>query len=127
MWSWHPCHLYSRASTLGLRMTEMPMVRWFAAFAFICLLSMVAAPGCKTAFAEGCPTRPVKFLIPYPGGGTNDVLARIVGDRLQAKWGQPVIIENRTGGSGNIGAAMAAQADPDGYTLLVSDTPPLAP
>jgi len=103
------------------------MVRWFAAFAFICLLSMVAAPGCKTAFAEeGYPTRPVRFLIPYPGGGTNDVLARIVGDRLQAKWGQPVIIENRTGGSGNIGAAMAAQADPDGYTLLVSATPPLA-
>jgi tripartite-type tricarboxylate transporter receptor subunit TctC len=105
----------------------MPMARWFAAFAFICVLSMVAAPGCTTAFAEeGYPTRPVKFLIPYPGGGTNDVLARIVGDRLQAKWGQPVIIENRTGGSGNIGAAMAAQADPDGYTLLVSATPPLA-
>ena len=103
------------------------MVRWFAAFAFICILSMVAAPGCNTAFAEeGYPTRPVRFLIPYPGGGTNDVLARIVGDRLQAKWGQPVIIENRTGGSGNIGAAMAAQAEPDGYTLLVSATPPLA-
>ena len=103
------------------------MARWFAAFVFICVLSMVAAPGCKTAFAEeGYPTRPVRFLIPYPGGGTNDVLARIVGDRLQAKWGQPVIIENRTGGSGNIGAAMAAQADPDGYTLLVSATPPLA-
>ena len=103
------------------------MARWFAAFAFICILSMAVAPGCKTAFAEeGYPTRPVRFLIPYPGGGTNDVLARIVGDRLQAKWGQPVIIENRTGGSGNIGAAMAAQADPDGYTLLVSATPPLA-
>ena len=103
------------------------MARWFAAFAFICILSMAVAPGCKTAFAEeGYPTRPVRFLIPYPGGGTNDVLARIVGDRLQAKWGQPVIIENRTGGSGNIAAAMAAQADPDGYTLLVSATPPLA-
>ena len=103
------------------------MAWWFAAFAFICVLSMVAAPGCNTAFAEeGYPTRPVRFLIPYPGGGTNDVLARIVGDRLQAKWGQPVIIENRTGGSGNIGAAMAAQAEPDGYTLLVSATPPLA-
>ena len=103
------------------------MARWFAAFVFICVLSMVAAPGCNTAFAEeGYPTRPVRFLIPYPGGGTNDVLARIVGDRLQAKWGQPVIIENRTGGSGNIGAAMAAQAEPDGYTLLVSATPPLA-
>jgi tripartite-type tricarboxylate transporter receptor subunit TctC len=103
------------------------MLRWFAALAFIFILSMVPAPGCNTAFAQdGYPTRPVKFLIPYPGGGTNDVLARIVGDKLQAKWGQPVIIENRTGGGGNIGAATVAQADPDGYTLLVSATPPLA-
>jgi tripartite-type tricarboxylate transporter receptor subunit TctC len=103
------------------------MVRWFAAFAVIFILSMVSAPGVNKAFAQdGYPTRPVKFLIPYPGGGTNDVLARIVGDKLQAKWGQPVIIENRSGGSGNIGAAAVAQAEPDGYTLLVSATPPLA-
>ena len=68
----------------------------------------------------------MKFLIPYPGGGTNDVLARIVGDKLQAKWGQPVVIENRTGAGGNIAAAYVAQADPDGYTLLVSASPPLA-
>jgi tripartite-type tricarboxylate transporter receptor subunit TctC len=105
------------------------MVRWFAASAFIIfVLSMVPGPGSNNkAFAQDrYPTRPVKFLIPYPGGGTNDVLARIVGDKLQAKWGQPVIIENRSGGSGNIGAALVAQAEPDGYTLLVSATPPLA-
>ena len=104
------------------------MVRWCAAFAFIvCILSMVAAPGSNRAFAQdGYPTRPVKFLVPYPSGGTNDVVGRIVGDKLQAKWGQPVIIENRSGAGGNIGAAMVAQAEPDGYTLLVSSTPPLA-
>jgi tripartite-type tricarboxylate transporter receptor subunit TctC len=103
------------------------MVQWFAAFAIMFILSMVPASIFNKTFAQdGYPTRPVKFLIPYPGGGTNDVLARIVGDKLQAKWGQPVIIENRTGGGGNIGAAAAAQADPDGYTLLVSATPPLA-
>ena len=103
------------------------MVRWFAALAVIFILSMIPAPGSNKAFAQdGYPTRPVKFLVPYPGGGTNDVLARIVGDKLQAKWGQPVIIENRSGGSGNIGAALVAQAEPDGYTLLVSSTPPLA-
>jgi tripartite-type tricarboxylate transporter receptor subunit TctC len=97
------------------------MVRWFAAFIFI--LSMGLVP----SFAQDkYPTRPIKFLVPYPGGGTNDVLARIVGDKLQAKWGQPVIVENRSGGSGNIGAASVAQAEPDGYTLLVSSTPPLA-
>jgi tripartite-type tricarboxylate transporter receptor subunit TctC len=103
------------------------MVQWFAAFACILILSMVPAPGSNEASAqESYPTRPVRFLVPYPGGGTNDVLARIVGDKLQAKWGQPVIIENRSGGSGNIGAALVAQAEPDGYTLLVSATPPLA-
>lgn len=102
------------------------MVRWLAAFGFIFML-MVSAPGSNSAFAgDGYPTRPVKFIIPYPGGGTNDVLARIVGDKLQAKWGQPIIVENRTGGGGNIAAAMVAQADPDGYTMLVSATPPLA-
>jgi tripartite-type tricarboxylate transporter receptor subunit TctC len=101
------------------------MIRWLAALAFI--LSMISAPGANTALAQGnYPTRPVRLVIPYPAAGTNDVLARIVGDKLQAKWGQPVIIENRTGGAGNIGAAMVAQADPDGYTLLVSATPPIA-
>lgn len=103
------------------------MVRRFAAFALIFILSMVAPPGSTTAFAQDVyPTRAVKFLVPYPSGGTNDVLARIVGDKLQAKWGQPVIIENRSGGSGNIGAAMVAQSEPDGYTLMVSATPPIA-
>jgi len=103
------------------------MVRWFAAFAVIFILSMIPAPGSNTAFAQDrYPTRPVKLLVPYPAAGTNDVLARVVADKLQAKWGQPVIIENRSGGSGNIGAALVAQAEPDGYTLLVSATPPLA-
>jgi tripartite-type tricarboxylate transporter receptor subunit TctC len=103
------------------------MVRWFAAFASSFILSMVLASASNTALAQdGYPTKPVKFLVPYPAGGTNDVLARIVGDKLQARWGQPVIIENRSGGSGNIGAALVAQAEPDGYTLLVSATPPIA-
>ena len=62
---------------------EIPMVRWFAAFAFIFILSVVAPPGPNTALGQDAyPTRPVKFLVPYPGGGTNDVLARIVGDKL---------------------------------------------
>src|SRR5262245_23333497 len=103
------------------------MVRWFAAFAVIVILAMLPAPGSDQALAQdGYPTRPVKFLVPYPSGGTNDVLARVVADKLQERWGQPVIIENRSGGSGNIGAALVAQAEPDGYTLLVSATPPLA-
>jgi len=103
------------------------MVRWFAAFAVTFILSMIVAPNSNTALAQGgYPTKPVKFVVPYPAGGSNDVLARIVGDKLQAMWGQPVIIENRSGGSGNIGAALVSQAEPDGYTLLVSATPPIA-
>jgi tripartite-type tricarboxylate transporter receptor subunit TctC len=104
------------------------MVRRLAAFHCIGLIvATIATMDCNLALAQGTfPSKPVKFLIPYPGGGSNDVLARIVGDKLQAKWGQPVIIENRTGGSGNIGAAAVAQAEPDGYTLLVSASPPLA-
>jgi tripartite-type tricarboxylate transporter receptor subunit TctC len=92
-----------------------------------CFVALVAAQACGIAQAQGTfPTRPVKFLVPYPGGGSNDVLARIVGDKLQAKWGQPVVIENRTGAGGNIAAAYVAQAEPDGHTLLVSASPPLA-
>ena len=103
------------------------MLRRPAAIASIFIISMIFAPNLSTAIAqEAYPTRPVKLIIPYPAAGTNDVLARIVGDKLQAKWGQPVIIENRTGGAGNIAAAMAWQAEPDGYTLLVSASPPIA-
>jgi tripartite-type tricarboxylate transporter receptor subunit TctC len=94
----------------------------------LCFVASVAAmlwPG--TACPQGAfPTKPVKVLVPYPAGGTNDVLARIVADKLQAKWGQPIVIENRTGAGGNIAAALAWQAEPDGYTLLASATPPLA-
>jgi tripartite-type tricarboxylate transporter receptor subunit TctC len=103
------------------------MARWLAALTFMFALSMAYAPVSTTALAQDAyPTRPVKLLIPYPAAGTNDVLARIVGEKLQAKWGQPIVVENRTGGAGNIAAAMAWQAEPDGYTLLVSATPPIA-
>jgi len=82
---------------------------------------------CSLAQAQsGFPVRAVKFIVPFPPGGINDVLARIVGDKLQAKWGQPVVIENKTGAGGNIGADLAAHAEPDGYTLLVAPPGPLA-
>src|ERR1700716_3524900 len=89
------------------------------------LLACLFVPG--FAAAQGAfPSHPVKLLVPFPGGGINDVLARIVGDKLQAKWGQPVVVENRTGAGGNIGAEVAARAGADGYTLFVSAPGPLA-
>ena len=72
------------------------------------------------------PSKPVKFIVPFPAGGINDVLARIAADKLQAKWGQPIIIEQKTGAGGNIGADAAAKAEPDGHTLFVSAPGPLA-
>jgi tripartite-type tricarboxylate transporter receptor subunit TctC len=64
------------------------------------------------------PNRPIRFVVPFQPGGGTDALARIVGEALQNKWGQPVIIENRGGAGGNIGAEAVYKADPDGYTLL---------
>ena len=61
------------------------------------------------------PVRTVKIIVPFPGGGINDVLARILADKLAIKWSQPVVIENKTGAGGNIGAERAYQAEPDGY------------
>jgi tripartite-type tricarboxylate transporter receptor subunit TctC len=81
----------------------------------------------SVAGAQGTfPTHTVRFIVPFPGGGINDVLARIVGDKLQTRWGQPVVIENKTGAGGNIGAELAYQSEGDGYTLLLSPPGPLA-
>ena len=74
---------------------------------------------------EDYPDRPVRIIVPFAAGGTADAVPRLVADWLSRKWGQPVIIENRTGAAGNIGAEFAYQATPDGYTLLSSPPPPL--
>jgi tripartite-type tricarboxylate transporter receptor subunit TctC len=101
------------------------MVRRFVAFHLLALLTIFAAPspsGAQGAF----PSQTVKFIVPFPAGGINDVLARIVADKLQAKWGQPIIIEQKTGAGGNIGADLASHAEPDGHTLFVSAPGPLS-
>ena len=75
--------------------------------------------------AQTYPDRPVKIIVPFPAGGTADAVPRLVADWLSRKWGQPVVIENRTGAAGNIGAEAAYRAEPDGYTLLSAPPPPL--
>jgi tripartite-type tricarboxylate transporter receptor subunit TctC len=77
------------------------------------------------ARADGYPGRTVRIIVPFPAGGTADLLPRVVADWLSRKWGQPVVIENRTGAAGNIGAEQAYRSAPDGYTLLSSPPPPL--
>ena len=94
------------------------------ALGLLASLALIALP--EIAAAQAFPGKPVKFIVPFPAGGINDILARIVADRLQAKWGQPIVIEQKTGAGGNIGADLTAQAEPDGHTLLIAPPGPLA-
>ena len=71
-----------------------------------------------TVFAQAWPQKPVHFIVPFPPGGATDISARLVGEKLSQIWGQQVIIENRGGAGGGVGAAEAARATPDGYTLF---------
>ena len=89
------------------------------------LLFALSALLVHPARAEDYPNRPVKIIVPFAAGGTADAVPRIVGDWLSRKWGQPVVVENRTGAAGNIGAESVYRSAPDGYTLLSSPPPPL--
>jgi len=88
---------------------------------------LIAGCACAAApaYAETYPDHPVRIVVPFPAGGTADAVPRLVADWLSHKWGQPVIIENRTGAAGNLGAEYVSRATPDGYTLLSSPPPPL--
>ena len=85
------------------------------------IVLLAAAGFSGVALAQAWPTRPITIIVPFPsGGGTSDLLARVIGQKLSEAWGQPVIVENRPGAAGNIGAAAVAKSPPDGYTLLVA-------
>ena len=88
-------------------------------------IGMLAVLVPRDSVAQTYPSRSVKIIVPFPAGGTADVMPRIFGEWLAKKWGEPVVIENRTGAGGNIGAESVAKAEPDGYTLLASPPPPL--
>jgi len=96
--------------------------RTAAALAFLFILS---APSATSARAEDYPDRAIRIIVPFAAGGTANAVPRLVADWLSRKWGQPVIIENRTGAAGNIGADFVYHATPDGYTLLSCPPPPL--
>src|ERR1700687_5329426 len=98
------------------------VVRYVTALA---LFFALAAPFHGPAQAEDYPDHTVKIIVPFPAGGTADAVPRIVADWLSRKWGQTVVIENRTGAAGNIGAEFVYRAAPDGYTLLSAPPPPL--
>ncbi|MEI7803722.1 MAG: tripartite tricarboxylate transporter substrate binding protein [Hyphomicrobiales bacterium] len=84
------------------------------------LAALIAACFMSAASAQNYPDRPIRLIAPFPAGGLADVLARAVGDEMSKSLGQPVIVENRAGAGGNVGADAVAKAAPDGYTLLMS-------
>lgn len=94
------------------------MRRMGAAVLAACLLAL-AGP----SFAQSWPTRPIQLVVASGAGGTADIMARIIGDKLSPMLGQPIVIENRLGAGGHVGAASVARANPDGYTLLISGQP----
>ncbi len=75
---------------------------------------------------EGWPTRPVKLMVAYPAGGSTDMVGRLLAERLSRSWGQPVIVENKAGAAGTLGADAIARAAPDGYSLLLGASSELA-
>jgi len=90
---------------------------------------LAAMLGASAALAQdpvaNYPSRPIRVIVPFPAGGAADALPRIVAEKLAARWGQPVIVENRVGASGSIGAEAVSRAEPDGHTLLATPPAPL--
>jgi tripartite-type tricarboxylate transporter receptor subunit TctC len=85
------------------------------------LFAAMAVLAAQAVHAQAYPNKPIRVIVPYAAGGTSDILARQIGPKLTDAWGQPVIIENRTGANGNVGADFVAKSAPDGYTLLITD------
>lgn len=96
-------------------------------FAALCAAAAaaLAAAGVPCS-AQNYPEKSIRFIAPYPPGGATDFLTRSIGQKLSERTGQPVVVENRAGAGGNVGAEVAAKAPPDGYTLLMAPISPMA-
>jgi tripartite-type tricarboxylate transporter receptor subunit TctC len=85
------------------------------------LLALALLAFLSAAHAQPYPSKPIRIIVPYAAGGTSDILARQIGPKLTDAWSQPVIVENKPGANGNVGADFVAKSPPDGYTLLLTD------
>lgn len=93
--------------------------------ALIAALATLALAPFERAAAQDFPSRPVRFVVPYAAGGSGDLLARLLGNKLASIWGQQVVVDNRPGAGGLIGTEFAARSEPDGYTLYLATDGPL--
>ena len=101
--------------------TALALSRYIASL----MLAIAAVSSAAAEDVASYPSATIRIVVPYPAGGTADALPRIISDRLQGRWNQPVIIINRPGAGGNIGAETVALAEPNGYTLLATPPGPL--
>ncbi|GAA4339285.1 tripartite tricarboxylate transporter substrate binding protein [Pigmentiphaga soli] len=97
----------------------MKMMKWMQ----YALAAAIAAGPAAPSHAEDYPSRPIRIVSPFAPGGFNDVLARMIGQKMAADFGQPVVVDNRPGANMIIGSELVAKADPDGYTLLMAAVP----
>ncbi len=92
----------------------------------LALALLFAALPITAAQAQTYPAKPIRVVVPFPPGGTSDIIGRTLGQKLTEAWGQQVIVDNRAGVAGSLGAAVTAKSPPDGYTLLVGNVGPVA-
>ncbi len=95
---------------------------WKDRLAVLVLSAAVVGLGPGWALAQGYPSKPIRFIAAFPPGSVSEILGRVVGQKLQESWGQPVVVETRPGAGGTIGADLVAKSAPDGYTLLVGSS-----
>ena len=87
----------------------------------LCIAGCITAAFSAGAQAQAWPVKPIRVIVPFPPGGTSDILMRLVGAKMGENWGQQVIADNKSGANGNIGVELLARSAPDGYTLCLMD------
>jgi tripartite-type tricarboxylate transporter receptor subunit TctC len=103
---------------MSFRLQEIMMRKTYRVALRLAILCLVAA-GPAAAQAQSYPSRPIRFIVPYPPGGSTDTYSRIIGVKLGEGLGQPLVMDNRVGAAGSVGAELAAKAPPDGYTIVL--------